>query len=62
MTARRLTQRELRALNTTPGLVVTRYNTDGQRAAVHELGPEGPERRRSFARGLTNDTKTSEEN
>jgi hypothetical protein len=57
---RRLTQAELRAIGTVPGLLVTRYDATGERATVHQLSPEGSERRRDFARRLTDDSQAGE--
>ena len=58
--ARRLTQRELRALGTV-GLTVVKYQPDGERAEIRQLSPESDQRRRSFARRLADDREASEE-
>ena len=55
-----LTAAEKRALALSPGLVITRYTPNGERATVHQLSPEGPERRRDFIRRLTDESKASE--
>jgi hypothetical protein len=44
-----LTVEEKRAL-ASAGLIVTRYDAGGERAEIRQLAPEGPERRRDFAR------------
>ena len=56
--ARQLTAAEKRAL-ASAGLVVTRYDTGGERATVQQLTPESDERRR-FARRLGDNTKARE--
>jgi hypothetical protein len=56
---RLLTQQDLRAAGATPGLMAHRISPDG-RARLEQLAPEGPERRRSFAMRLTDDTTASE--
>jgi hypothetical protein len=53
---RRLSQQDLRVAGTTPGLMVRRYGADG-RARLEQLAPESFERRQSFARRLTQDSK-----
>ena len=40
---RTFTTAEKRALALSPGLVVTRYAASGERATVHQLGPDGEE-------------------
>jgi hypothetical protein len=57
---RTLSATEKRAL-ASAGLVVTRYDAGGERAAVVQLSPESDERKRSFAMRLTDDTPSSEE-
>ena len=57
--ARPLTAQEKRAL-ASAGLVVTRYDTGGERATVQQLTPESDERRRSFARRLGDNRKARE--
>ena len=56
---RALTTAEKRALTST-GLLVTRYTAGGERATVHQLSPEGPERRRDFIRRLTSTDDVNE--
>jgi hypothetical protein len=53
---RAVTERELRALGLTPGLVGTRYDADGRRATVAQLAPESDERRKIFAARLSSGT------
>ncbi len=50
---RKLTQADLRTLGVQPGLQAIRYPAGQDRARVEQLAPEGPERRRDFARRLT---------
>ena len=59
---KRLTRQDLRALGASAGLIVTRYTPDGERATIHQLSPESDERRRSFARRLTQDSKDTPAN
>ncbi len=56
---RTLTAAEKRVL-ASAGLVVTRYERSGERAAVVQLAPEGDDRRREFARRLGDDTLDNE--
>ncbi len=56
---RRLSQQDLRAAGATPGLTSRRVGPDG-RARLEQLAPEGPDRRKDFARRLTDDSKPSE--
>jgi hypothetical protein len=59
----RLSQQDLQAAGTTPGLMVRRIGPEG-RSRLQQLSPEGPERRQQFARRLiqgTKDTPASEE-
>jgi hypothetical protein len=53
---RRLSQQDLQAAGATPGLMVRRIGRDG-RAEIRQLSPESFERRQSFARRLTQDSK-----
>jgi hypothetical protein len=57
---RRLTQQDLRALGTVPGLSAVRYPAGGDRAEVRQLAPESFERRKDFARRLADSTPASE--
>jgi hypothetical protein len=60
---RRLSPQELKALGARPGLVITRYAPDGERATIRQLAPEGFDRKRDFIRRLTSpddDTQTNE--
>jgi hypothetical protein len=56
---RKLTQAELRALGTTPGLMARRTGADG-RARVEQLAPESETRRRDFVRRLAYNSKSGE--
>ena len=57
---RQLTAAQKQALALSPGLLVTRYQPDGERAEIRQLSPEGPERRRDFIRRFSDESKTSE--
>jgi hypothetical protein len=56
---RRLSQRDLRALGATPGLMTTRYDATGERAEIRQVAPEGPDRRQDFIRRLTDERSSS---
>jgi hypothetical protein len=51
-----LSQQDLQAAGVSAGLMVRRYGADG-RARLEQLSPESFERRQSFARRLTQDSK-----
>jgi hypothetical protein len=57
---RKLTQTELRAIETTPGLIVRRISPEGH-SSLEELTPEVRSAKPPlFARGLTSNTENSE--
>ena len=56
----RLSKRDLRALNATPGLLSTRYLPGSNKAQIRRLTSD-PASKRDFVRRLTSKSKPSEE-
>ena len=56
---RRLSRQDFKTLGARPGLQVVRYNATGERAVVHQLQPEGSERKKKFAMRLSRDSDDS---
>ena len=56
----RLSKRDLRALNASPGLLSTRYPAGSTKAEIRRLTSE-PTTRRDFVRRLTSKSKPGEE-
>jgi len=56
---RRPTRAELSAMGATPGLMVRRVGPSG-RSRLEQLAPESDNRRKDFARRLTNYTQSNE--
>ncbi len=58
---RRLSQQDLRTVGARPGLVVTRYAPDGERATVRQLAPEASGRPSLFLRPGSNKCSPTDE-